>query len=381
MKLDSLFVQPKADKESVTVRYLITSKLNPQEAAIKLCKEQSLSPALGKDIKIIKRFSAKYIPNSIKRIKKYQFIVDIVFPRENTEDSLSMVLSAAGGDTFNIKDLYPIKILSIQLPQTLIKKHSGPRFGVDGLRKMLKVYDRPLLIGPVKPCVGMNPKQFAMRAKEALLGGADIVKDDELICNPSYNPLHVRVKAVAKVVKEAQKATGELKMYFAFIGNAGPSEIMKNAKIAKAVGADGFMIGPAINGWEIVKDLKIFGLPIIAHNNYMYSAYTKDHGVSFSVFALFQRLCGADIVVMPGKYGTFDIMSKEDHMENIHALLHNMTGIKQTFPAFTGGQSAKTVPLLKKDVDSNDFIVVSGTALYDHPDGPTAGARLIRQSF
>lgn len=337
---------------------------------------------MGKDIEVIKNFGAKYIPSSIKIVKKNQFTVDIVFPKENTEGSLSMILSAAGGDTFNIKSLYPIKILAISLPPWIIKKYGGPKYGVDGIRKILNVFRRPILIGPVKPCIGMKPDAFAKRAKEALLGGTDIVKDDELICNPSYNPLAVRVKAVAKVVKEVQKQTGERKMYFAFIGGGSALEIMKFAKIAKENGADGFMVGPAINGFEIIKDLKEqFGMPIIAHNNYFYSVHTKNHGISFRVFTLIQRLCGADILIMPGKHGTFDIMSKEDHLENIHTLLDEISWIKKSFPAFAGGQSPKTIPLLKRDVGTNEFVVVSGTALYDHPDGPTAGAEALRESF
>lgn len=379
---DKIFTQEQADKKSVIVRYLITSLLAPNLAAVKLCKEQSLSHALGNNIEVIKKFSAKYIPSSITKINEKQFLVDVVFPLHNVESSLSMLLSAVGGDTYNIKDLYPIKVVSVKLPDTFIKNYSGPKYGVDGLRKILNCYSRPILCGPVKPCIGLKPDAFAQRAKEALLGGADIVKDDELICDPPYSPLSDRVKAVSEVVKEAKKTTGEKKMYFAFIGSGAPSQIMKNAKIAKENGADGFMVSPAINGFEIIQDLKgQFGLPIIAHNAFAYSTHTKDHGINYNIFAFFHRLCGADIVITPAKYGTFDVMTKEEHLENISALLENIPNIKQSFPAFCGGQSPKTVPLLKKDVGSNDFIVVAGASLYDHPNGPTTGAKELRQSF
>lgn len=381
MKTNSFFVQRKRDETAVVVRYLITTPLDPKTAAIKLCKEQSLSNALGDDPRVIKRNSAKYFPASFKKRGRRQFEVKIAYPYENHENSLSIVLSAAGGDTYNIKNLYPIKILSIELPQVLIEKYEGPRFGVEGLRKKLKVFRRPLLIGPVKPCVGMRPKEFANEAKEALLGGADIVKDDELISDPVYSPLAVRVKAVSKAAREVERMTGEKKMYFSFLGNGAPSRILENAKIAKKNGADGFMISPAINGWEIIRDLRKFGLPIVAHNAYVYSAHTKDHGISFSVFGLFQRLCGADLVVTPAPYGTFEVMSREEHLENIRILLKDIPGITKSFPAFCGGQSPKSVPFLRKDVGSKDFAVIAGTSLYDHPDGPAAGARILRRAL
>ena len=228
----------------------------------------------------------------------------------------------------------------------------------------------------------MNPGAFAQRAREALLGGTDIVKDDELICNPPYNPLSSRTKLLSKTIRETERETGEKKMYFAFIGSGTPTQIIEYAEIAKDNGADGYMISPAINGFEIVKELKDeFQLPIIAHNALAYSAYTPNHGMSFSVFSLLQRVCGADIVITPAKHGTFDVMSAEEHKENISVLHSKIAGIKRAFPAFCGGQKPETIPLLKKDAGNNDFIVVAGTSLYDHPDGPTAGAKRLRERF
>jgi len=285
-----------------------------------------------------------------------------------------MVLSAAGGDTFNIKNLYPIRVLNIHLPESFNTEYGGPTWGVAGLRGELEIYGRPILVGPVKPCVGMKPDAFAQRAEEALLGGTDIVKDDELLCNPPYNPLVKRVQAVSRIVKKAEDKTGERKMYFAFIGSGSPDEIMKRAQDARENGADGFMLSPAINGFEIIADLKEFGLPIIAHNALFYSAHMQNHGMAFSIFAFFQRLCGADIAIVPAPYGTFDVMSRDEHERNISALLEDVPHVERTFPAFCGGQFPSTVPLLRNDVGGNDFIVVAGTSLYDHPDGPSGRA-------
>lgn len=208
------------------------------------------------------------------------------------------------------------------------------------------------------------------------------MKDDELICNPSYNPLRLRVDKVAKATCEAQKITGEKKLYFAFIGSGTPAEIMKYARIAKEKGADGFMISPAINGFEVIRELKDkFKLPIIAHNAFMYSAYTENHGIDFSVLAYLQRICGADIVITPAKYGTFDVMTSGEFSESISILLKSIPGIVQSYPAFCGGQSARTIPMLRKSVGNDDFMVVAGAALYDHPQGPSEGARLLRQAL
>ena len=103
--------------------------------------------------------------------------------------------------------------------------------------------------------------------------------------------------------------------------------------------------------------------------------------MEFRIFAFLQRLCGADIVITPAKYGTFYVMTAEQHRKNIDALMREIPGCKPSFPAFCGGQSAETVPMLSRDVGSDDFIVVSGTALYDHPGGPRAGAEKIKDAM
>ncbi|MBI2597666.1 MAG: hypothetical protein HYW50_00545, partial [Candidatus Diapherotrites archaeon] len=74
-------------------------------------------------------------------------------------------------------------------------------------------------------------------------------------------------------------------------------------------------------------------------------------------------------------------MTREEHIQNISAQLKEIPKIKRTFPAFCGAQDSHTIPLLKKYVKSNDFIIVSGTALYDHPEGPTEGAKLLRKTL
>lgn len=184
---------------------------------------------------------------------------------------------------------------------------------------------------------------------------------------------------MCEIRQKVEQETGETKMYFAFIGSNHPSDISMLAKQAQDYGANGVMVTPAIDGWETIVELRnMIGLPIIAHNSSTYS--TRDHGVAYSVFAYFQRVCGADIVITPGKYGTFNVMSKKDQLENIQALLKPLPGVGRAFPAFAGGQSPQTVPLLKRDVGNNDFIVVSGASVYDHQDGPRVGAKLLREA-
>lgn len=114
----------------------------------------------------------------------------------------------------------------------------------------------------------------------------------------------------------------------------------------------------------------------------MFAAHTPAHGLAYAVYALLQRVCGADVVITPAKYGSFDVMSREEQLENIDALLRPLPFIKPAFPAFCGAQSPATVPMLRRDTGGHgDFMVIAGSSLYDHPQGPRAGAQALRAAL
>ena len=74
---------------------------------------------------------------------------------------------------------------------------------------MLGVQDRPLLNNMIKPCIGLTPERTAELAYEAAVGGVDVIKDDELICDPPFCRLEERVKAVMEALKRAEEEKGE----------------------------------------------------------------------------------------------------------------------------------------------------------------------------
>nr|MBC8274202.1 ribulose 1,5-bisphosphate carboxylase [Chloroflexota bacterium] len=57
----------------------------------------------------------------------------------------------------------------------------------EGVRKVLGVEKRPLLNNMIKPCTGYTCEVGAELFRKAATGGCDIVKDDELIADASFN--------------------------------------------------------------------------------------------------------------------------------------------------------------------------------------------------
>jgi ribulose-bisphosphate carboxylase large chain len=390
MKLDDERFTTELTKEviqnNVLVSFKFQTSLDVKKALKKLCTEQSLSDWAGNpDIEdeMIRKYGAKVINQTVKIMDAGVVKVTLAFPMNNIEDDIVVMLNALGGDTYNIGLFEGIRIENFWLPDFFYKKYAGPKNGVDGIRKKLKVYDRPIFCGPVKPCIGLNPKQFADIGKQALLGGADIIKDDELIVNPPYNPFSERVTECMQAVDKAMQKTGENKMYIADI-SSGRDRIEELIDIGMNVDVDGFMVSPAIQGYDIINELtkKVKDKIIFAHNALMYAAAKNPiHGLKYSVFSKIQRMCGADVIVNPCPWGSFEVMSLEEHKDNMRTGIEDLYNYKKTFMAVCGAQSPSTIPINYRMANSKDFMMIVGGALYGHPNGAEAGARSLRQGW
>lgn len=380
--------------------YLIETPLEPEDAVIKLAKEQSLSNWSGdpsSEKEMIKNYAAKGVVNSIQLIdvvstpsfltylplcnnKYYQFIVKVAYPVCNFGGMLATMYNTVIGEIHNIGVLTGIKVLNIDFPPSYLDVFKGPTFGVEGIRKILQEPESPIFVGPVKPCVGLMPSQFAKTGYEVLKGGFHIIKDDELIVETSYSPFESRVGETVKWVRKAELETGNKKMYFAHIGGDS-DKIERFYDIAINTGVDGIMISPAINGLDIAKK---FGgqVPILAHNALLYASSRHPlFGVKFSLWEKLQRIAGADGVLNPAKLGTFDIMTEKEQKENIDACLGQLHTYKPIFPAFSGGQCPASLESHYKKLRISDLMIVAGAAAYGHPMGGEAGARSFIQAW
>ncbi len=107
--------------------------------------------------------------------------VKIAYPQDLFEEgSVSNILSSIAGNVFGMKCVKGLRLEDIKFPKKLLKTFPGPRFGIDGYRKILKVKDRPLVGTIVKPKLGLKTKDHAKVAYEVLGWWLCIwVKDDE----------------------------------------------------------------------------------------------------------------------------------------------------------------------------------------------------------
>jgi 2,3-diketo-5-methylthiopentyl-1-phosphate enolase len=309
------------------------------------------------------------------------YFVQIGFPISNIKgDGIPMLLTSVIG---NISLTHGLKLVDLAFPKAYLEDFKGPKFGIDGLRKLLKVPERPLLNNMVKPCTGHTCDVAADLVYKAAVGGCDVVKDDELIANPAFNTLEDRISAVMESIDRADSEKGEKTLYTINITSKFP-EMFEYADKMVEMGANALMINYLTAGFEalraIAEDPSI-KVPILGHMDFA-GAYFGGHWTgltSMITLGKFPRMCGADTVVIPAPYGKAEILD-ERYEQNLKVLRYPFQHIKPTLPMPSGGITQGMVEKTMKEA-GKDILIGSGGGIHSHPDGPIAGAKAFRQAI
>ena len=318
------------------------------------------------------------IPGSAE---KRHFILQIAIPSINLEPQLPMLLSTIAGNDVTIT--YRVKLLDVCLPGDFVKAFGGPKFGIPGIRKILNVMDRPLIVNMIKPCIGISPKVGAELFYRAALGGVDVVKDDEVLANTSYSSIVDRVKAFMEREKQAFEETGEHTLYAVNITDR-VEKIREHAHRVIEAGGNCLMLNflPAgISTLSMLAEDPSIELPILVHldlSGVFFGA--SNSGVSAPlVLGKIPRLCGADMVIYPSPYGKF-LFLRESYLRVAHLLRCPFYNIKPVFPAPSGGVHAGNLAPLIRDLGVDCMVGVGG-GIHGHRMGGTAGAKSVRQAI
>lgn len=316
-----------------------------------------------------------------KDIKERSYFVQIGFPVINVKNNgIPMLLTTVIG---NISITYGLKLVDLAFPKSYLEDYKGPKFGIDGLRSLLKIPKRPLLNNMIKPCTGHTADVAQDLVYKAAVGGCDIVKDDELISNAIFNTLEERITKVMEAVDKADSEKGEKTLYTINITSKFP-DMFEYADKMVELGANALMINYLTTGFEALRQLAedpSIKVPILGHMDFggTYFGGIWTGMTSMLTFAKLPRICGADTVVIPAPYGKADILD-ERYEQNLKALRFPLQHIKPTLPMPSGGITQGMVEKCMKEA-GNDILIGSGGGIHSHPDGPIAGAKAFRQAI
>jgi len=307
--------------------------------------------------------------------------VKIAYPIELFElGNMPNILSSVSGNVFGLRTLGNLRLDDVHLPTKLAQSFNGPKYGVEGIRKLLKVHDRPLVGTIIKPKLGLKTLDHAKVAYEAWVGGCDIVKDDENLSSQRFNPFEERTTKTLERRDKAEEETGEKKVYMVNI-TAETEEMLKRAEFVLDHGGEYVMVDILTCGFAALQTLREqdFNLVIHAHRA-GHAAFTKNtkHGISMRAIAKIARTIGVDQLHVGTVVGKM-FETKEEVAKNVEALEMEIAGLKPALPVASGGLHPRLVPALI-EFFGKDFVIQAGGGIHGHRDGTVAGAKAMRQA-
>lgn len=331
--------------------------------------------------KYMHKLSAKVF--SIKKVFKNSANIKIAYPNELFEPgNLANIMSSVAGNIFGMKGVKNLRMNDIHLPLNIAKSFLGPKYGISGIRKLLKIKKRPLIGTIVKPKVGLRTSDHAKVAYDAWRGGCDMVKDDENLSSQSFNKFDARLSETLKMKHKAEKETGEKKVYMINI-TAETSEMIKRAKKVVESGNEYLMVDIITSGWSALQTLRNQNFKLVHHAHRAgHAAFDRSlvHGINMKVISRLSRTIGMDQLHI-GTAGVGKMVeNKRQSLDNVSALVDNYYGIKKTMPVASGGLNPCSVPELYK-IFRNNVIIQMGGGIHGHPLGTFHGAKAARQAL
>jgi 2,3-diketo-5-methylthiopentyl-1-phosphate enolase len=299
-----------------------------------------------------------------------------------------------------------IKLMDLRFSAAFLSAFSGAKFGVDGVRKLLGVQDRPLLMSIFKSVIGHDIAGLREQFLQQALGGVDLIKDDEILFENPLTPIEKRVAVCLEAAKEAKQITGQSLLYA--VNLTGPtSRLAEQAEKAIDAGANAILFNVLAYGFDTLHELSAnpnISVPIMAHPAMAGAFYPSPyHGIAASlILGKLMRLAGADLVLFPSPYGSV-VMPRIENMAIKQTLLtthlsedyiyshdevnraSNAPSPKQvtlaaSFPVPSAGIHPGLVPLILQDF-GQEVVVNAGGGVHGHPMGAAAGGRAFRQAM
>jgi len=339
-----------------------------------ICREQSVELPRS----VLNPYIEQTIVGSLTRLDRNpdaSYFAQIAYPLGNVGLEIAQFLNILFG---NISLIPGIQVKAVDwsaLPSGLLP---GPRFGIDGVRKLMGVEHRARSSTALKP-MGSTASELAAMAYEFAAGGIDLIKDDHGLTNQVYAPFEQRLEAVSASVNKANAQTGNTSWYIPHI-TADGDELFRRYELAREYGVGAVMICPQLCSPGALSELasRENGLPIMVHPSFS-GTFVLDNRHGFDKAFLYGglwRAMGADMTIFPNHAGRFSFTLKEC-LDIVHTARDTSLPYKPIFPTPGGGLQRKSIPYWIEKY-GRDSIFLIGGSLYQHPEGIRAAATEIR---
>ena len=306
------------------------------------------------------------------------FAIELAIPLRLLAGKPVQLFNILIGELPRLGFLTRFRLMSANLPTSF---GPGPGFGVAGIRRLTKQARGPLLCRSMRPAVGLDIATMAQLNRDVLTGGFHIVKDDELAVFANFAEFDTHVRAMLAARDIARSETGERKLYFANL-ICEPWELTQRWELCCKLGVDGVLVAPWIQGWGTMAYLAgQRKMPILAHNT-LGEIFTRhpDWKIDHAVVNHWLRICGADLFVTDGEFGNVELSAAKcaHQLDNARQPLN---GLAAMVPILQGGKTPSGLPLYRKLVGSDDFMLIVAQWVDNHAGGLATGAAAFRRAL
>ncbi len=326
-----------------SVEYHIYGSMNDaRRRAALLCNDQTVEaadhvipPGLIRDELLGRVLSVDQLRAGVCR-------AELTFPVELLDGTMSTLLHMS----FGMAGLQSgVRLAGLALPDEVIARMAGPRFGPQGLRAIVEVSTRPLVCAVLKP-LGLSPEALAELAYEFALGEVDLIKDDQSLGDHVFCRFEERVTRCAEAIAKASRQTGKRCLYAPHVSAPWPT-LLERASLAQQAGAGALLLCPGLIGFDALSSLARLpfpSLPLIAHPDFQGSHFVNPTGgiAPALLFGLFPRLAGADVSIYP-TFGLDYPITQEDCRAIAASCRSRLGSCPPMFPTAAGRMNASRI--------------------------------------
>jgi ribulose 1,5-bisphosphate carboxylase large subunit-like protein len=288
--------------------------------------------------------------------------------------SCDLLHTLAGAVIFDMYENQDARLISIQIPEDVVRTFPGPAYGPIDIRKKTGfALDQPAFGTILKPTAGITPADVERLVGE--VAGSPLLmfikEDEDLYPDLDYSPVAERTRRAIAAIERVRDQRGGLGLVFSPHVSAGPNQIVDLVLAVVDAGATGIMFSETYAGGTVrmVREAtKHLANPpaIYGHNA---GIGIKTRGIWREVIDFLARLDGIDFrqtaPVRPGSpyirpYGAEWRASEE-------ALTRPVAGINPTMITRAGGLDQGNLILNLQDLESKgitqNVLFLAGSAI------------------
>lgn len=367
----------KFDTEKYFVaKYFLSSKTTLRDAAWNLAIGQSVgNPNVRNEWEtdeLFENHSCLILADEEELKTQKSGLVEIAFPVVNIDfdtDGVSHLLCMLMGGQMDIDIIEKCQLKKLTFPEVVLKHFKGPKFGISGIREYLGIQDRPLVGAIIKPKTGISPHVLLEMTKQLVEGGANFIKEDEILASPSFCRLEDRVPLISEYLKDK-------KVVYCYAINSDPAHVLDRVKKVYDLGGRGVHIN-FWSGMGVYKSIRDLDLPMFLHfqksGDRILTSEKHDYHIDWTVICQLATMMGVDFI-HSGMWGGY--MSNDE--DQLRAALETLQA-GNTFPALSCGLHPGLVQAIVTRF-GKDVLLNAGGAVHGHPMGTTAGVKALVQA-